>query len=142
MLISILATRTKDKVETIYILEQHEIPSQRLKLISEKTISNNEFRKKHGQLLYLENLKKSDFSKRGGGENPEPCPICQKCLGMQWSVLQCGHCFCIECMRILIEGNSKFQNKFLSYLYEELFLACLGGLSVFFYIKPKFLWQE
>ena len=66
----------------------------------------SEFRKKNGQLLYLENLQKSDFGKKGGGENPEPCPICQKSLGMQWSVLQCGHCFCVDCIRILIEEYS------------------------------------
>lgn len=101
-----LSTRVKEKVETIYILEKHELPSQRLKLISDKTISINEFRKKNGQLLYLDNLKNSDFGKKGGGENPEPCPICQKNLGMQWSVLQCGHCFCVDCIRILIEEYS------------------------------------
>ena len=82
-----LSTRVKDKVETIYILEKHEIPSQKLKLVSEKTVAISEFRKKHGQLLYLENLRTSDFGKKGGGENPEPCPICQKNLGTQWSVL-------------------------------------------------------
>merc|ERR1719273_2223416 len=101
-----LSTRVQDKVETIYILEKHELPSQRLKLVSEKTVSMNEFRKKNGQLLYLENLKSSDFGKKGGGENPEPCPICQKSLGMQWSVLGCGHCFCVDCIRILIEEYS------------------------------------
>ena len=106
-----LATRVQDKVETIYILEKHEIPSQRLKLVSEKTVSMNEFRKKNGQLLYLENLKDSDFSKKGGGENPEPCPICQKSLGMQWSVLGCGHCFCVDCIRILIEEYSTGGNS-------------------------------
>ena len=92
-----LSTRTKaeTRLETIYILEKHEIPAQRLKLVSEKTVANTEFKKKFGQLLYLNNLKNSDYSKKGGGENPEPCPICQKALGMQWSVLQCGHCFCI-----------------------------------------------
>jgi E3 ubiquitin-protein ligase SHPRH len=105
-----LATRIKDKVETIYILEKHEIPTQRLKLISDKTVSFNEFRKKNGQFLYLENLKISDYSKRGGGENPEPCPICQKSLGTQWSVLQCGHCFCVDCIRILIEEYSTGGN--------------------------------
>ena len=35
-----LATRAKDKFETIYILEKHEIPTQRLKLVSEKTVAN------------------------------------------------------------------------------------------------------
>ncbi len=100
-----LATRVKDKVETIYILEKHELPSQRLQNVSDKTIASNEFRKKWGQLLYLENLQKSDVTKNNK-ENPEPCPICQKNLGTQWSVLQCGHCFCIECIRTLIEEYS------------------------------------
>ena len=83
-----LATREKDKFETIYILEQHELPAQRLKLTSEKTVANGEFRKKFGQLLYLENLRKSNFTKDGDGLNPEPCPICRQSLGRQWSVLQ------------------------------------------------------
>ncbi|XP_013421638.1 E3 ubiquitin-protein ligase SHPRH [Lingula anatina] len=41
-----------------------------------------------------------------GGLNPEPCPICQKELGREWSVLHCGHCYCLDCMRILIDGYS------------------------------------
>lgn len=56
--------------------------------MSDKTIAINEFRRKFGQLLYLENLRNSEVGKIGGGENPEPCPICQKSLGTQWSVLQ------------------------------------------------------
>ncbi len=66
-----LSTRVKEKVETIYILEKHELPSQRLKLISDKTIASGEFKKKYGQLLYLDNLKNSDFAKKNGGKNPE-----------------------------------------------------------------------
>ena len=45
------------------------------------------FRKKFGQLQYLENLRKSDYSKRGG-QNPELCPICRNALGSAWSVMQ------------------------------------------------------
>ena len=58
-----LATRTKaeTRLETIYILEKHEIPAQRLKLVSEQTVANSEFKKKYGQLLYLNNLKISDY---------------------------------------------------------------------------------
>ena len=97
-----LATKVDDKFETIYILEPHEISGQRLKLVSEKTIAEHDFRKKHGQLLYLENLKKSKAG-RGENENPDPCPVCNNALGSEWSVLQCGHCFCIECIRMLIQ---------------------------------------
>ena len=38
------------------------------------------YRKKFGQLQYLENLRKSDYSKKGG-QNPELCPICRNALG-------------------------------------------------------------
>ncbi len=79
-----------DKFETIYILEAHELPGQKLKLMSERTVASSEFQKKFGMLAYLENLKKSDFGTKagGGGENPEACPVCQQSLGTQWSVLQ------------------------------------------------------
>ncbi|TRY78378.1 hypothetical protein TCAL_01692 [Tigriopus californicus] len=85
--------------------------SQKLKLISDCTVAKCEFRKMFGQLVYLENLKNSDYGKKGGA-NPEPCPVCQQELGMQWSVLQCGHCYCVECIRVLIEkySNSNIQS--------------------------------
>nr|XP_006814870.1 PREDICTED: E3 ubiquitin-protein ligase SHPRH-like [Saccoglossus kowalevskii] len=31
------------------------------------------------------------------------CPICDRRLGDQWCVLCCGHCFCNDCMSILIK---------------------------------------
>jgi E3 ubiquitin-protein ligase SHPRH len=105
-----LATREKNKLETIYILEKHELPNQKMKLMSDKTIAQNDFKKKYGQLLYLENLRKSDYGKRGG-QNPEPCPICQNSLGQSWSVLQCGHCYCVECMHILIKEYSSVGTR-------------------------------
>ena len=46
------------QVETIYILERHELESQRLRLIGDKVSSQDDMRKKLGQLLYLENLRK------------------------------------------------------------------------------------
>eukprot|EP00095_Tigriopus_kingsejongensis_P004239 maker-scaffold711_size108467-snap-gene-0.24 protein:Tk04239 transcript:maker-scaffold711_size108467-snap-gene-0.24-mRNA-1 annotation:"e3 ubiquitin-protein ligase shprh" len=98
-----LATRQKDRFESIYILEKHELPAQKLNLISDCTVAKSQFRKVHGQLLYLENLKNSDYGKKGGA-NPELCPICRSELGMKWSVLQCGHCFCIDCVKVLAEG--------------------------------------
>ncbi|XP_077206753.1 E3 ubiquitin-protein ligase SHPRH isoform X2 [Paroedura picta] len=44
--------------------------------------------------------------KTTGGVNPEPCPICARQLGQQWAVLTCGHCFCNECIAIIIEQYS------------------------------------
>ena len=48
-----LATREKDKVETIYILERHDLPNQKLKLVSDRTIVQSQFEKNFGQLQYL-----------------------------------------------------------------------------------------
>ena len=104
-----LATRQKEKVETIYILERHEVESQRLRLVADKFSSQAELKKKLGQLLYLENLKNTDYGRRGG-HNPETCPICVKELGSQWSVLQCGHCYCVDCIRVLIDEYSRAKS--------------------------------
>jgi len=106
-----LKTREKDKLETIYILEPCEVPAQKLKLSSERVVAAGEFRKKHGQLLYLENLKKSDYGKGGGGENPELCPICQQALGVKWAVVQCGHCYCVECIEVLMKQYSSVGTR-------------------------------
>ena len=100
-----LATRQKEKMETIYILEQHELEPQRLKLVADKATSKSDLQKKLGQLHYLNNLKGTEYGKKGG-LNPEPCPICQKELGYSWSVLQCGHCYCVECIRLLLDQYS------------------------------------
>ncbi|XP_062583569.1 E3 ubiquitin-protein ligase SHPRH-like [Saccostrea cucullata] len=87
------------------ILEPAELDQHKLKLLSEKTISENELRKKLGQLLYLQNLAKAQSSNESG-ENPDLCPICQKELGKEWCVLHCGHCYCLDCIRVLCEQYS------------------------------------
>ena len=104
-----LATRKKEKVETIYILEKHELEPQKLRLVADKFSSQAELKKKLGQLLYLENLQNTDYGKKGG-HNPETCPICVKELGSQWSVLQCGHCYCVDCIRVLIDEYSRAKS--------------------------------
>nr|XP_045617516.1 E3 ubiquitin-protein ligase SHPRH-like [Procambarus clarkii]XP_045617517.1 E3 ubiquitin-protein ligase SHPRH-like [Procambarus clarkii] len=83
-----------------YVLELGEVPQQELKLKSQQIVATNDLKIKLGQLLYLQNLAKTDFGK-DGGKNPEPCPICQGELGEKWAVLLCGHCYCMECMRTL-----------------------------------------
>ncbi|GFS23980.1 E3 ubiquitin-protein ligase SHPRH [Elysia marginata] len=67
----------------------------------DEIVGRNDLRKKLGQLLYLTNLAKR--AEQGDNCNPDSCPICQSGLGMEWSVLMCGHCFCLCCMRTLID---------------------------------------
>ena len=97
-----LANLNKDKFETIHIISHLDIAPFYSKFRVEIVVAVNEFKKKHGQLLYLQQLKSSEYGTNGGGENPEPCPICTKALGTEWAVLQCGHCFCLECIRVLV----------------------------------------
>ena len=47
-----LATREKDRVETIYILERHELPNQKLKLVSDRTIAQSQFRQVHKLMIF------------------------------------------------------------------------------------------
>ncbi|XP_067124798.1 E3 ubiquitin-protein ligase SHPRH [Centruroides vittatus] len=88
-----------------YILEKEEVEFTRLKLMSELAVSKSDLRKKLGQLFYLQNLAKADFGCKGGS-NPDTCPVCRHVLGIQWNVLQCGHCFCVSCIHLMISNYS------------------------------------
>ncbi|KAI0211430.1 E3 ubiquitin-protein ligase SHPRH [Lamellibrachia satsuma] len=87
------------------ILEEHNLETERIKFVSDQIVAQCLLKKKLGQLLYLKNLAQTQDTMTGG-MNPEPCPICQKELGSRWSVLQCGHCFCLECIHILVQEYS------------------------------------
>ncbi|XP_053147143.1 E3 ubiquitin-protein ligase SHPRH isoform X2 [Hemicordylus capensis] len=89
----------------LHIIEPHEVEQNKVKLLNDKAVAKSQLQKKLGQLLYLTNLEKSQ-DKTTGGVNPEPCPICARQLGQQWAVLTCGHCFCNECIAIIIEQYS------------------------------------
>ncbi|TRZ16647.1 hypothetical protein HGM15179_010473 [Zosterops borbonicus] len=95
----------KPNPPVLYIIEPHEVEQNRVKLLNDKAVAKSQLQKKLGQLLYLTNLEKSQ-DKTTGGVNPEPCPICARQLGMQWAVLTCGHCFCNECIAIIIQQYS------------------------------------
>ena len=68
--------------------------------------SLKDLKKKYGQMVYLENLAKSN-SLTVNKENEEPCPICHSNLGYKWHVLQCGHSYCEECTVDLQNRNLK-----------------------------------
>ncbi|XP_028912253.1 E3 ubiquitin-protein ligase SHPRH [Ornithorhynchus anatinus] len=95
----------KPNPPVLHIIEPHEVEQNRVKLLNDKAVAKSQLQKKLGQLLYLTNLEKSQ-NKTTGGVNPEPCPICARNLGKQWAVLTCGHCFCNECIAIIIEQYS------------------------------------
>ncbi|KAM9317030.1 E3 ubiquitin-protein ligase SHPRH [Gastrophryne carolinensis] len=100
-----LQDEPKPNPPVLHILEPHEVDQNRVKLMNDKAVAKSQLQKKLGQLLYLSNLEKSQ-DKTNGGENPEPCPICSKSLGKQWAVLTCGHCFCNECVAIIVDQYS------------------------------------
>ncbi|XP_071956695.1 E3 ubiquitin-protein ligase SHPRH-like [Antedon mediterranea] len=94
-----------------YVIGAGQIEQQWYKLLNDHVFATNELRKKLSQQLYLANLATSGFSKQENGENPEQCPICVAPLGCQWTVLQCGHCFCNECMDIFIQRHSSIGSR-------------------------------
>ncbi|XP_047466793.1 E3 ubiquitin-protein ligase SHPRH [Mugil cephalus] len=93
------------KPKLLHIIEPHEVEQNRVKLLNDQAVAKSQLQKKLGQFLYLTNLEKSQ-DKATGGLNPEPCPICARPLGQEWAVLTCGHCFCNECIAIIVEQYS------------------------------------
>ncbi|KAL7873133.1 hypothetical protein AOLI_G00122040 [Acnodon oligacanthus] len=98
------------KPKVLHIIEPHEVEQNRVKLLNDRAVAKSQLQKKLGQLLYLNNLEKSQ-DKSTGGLNPEPCPICARSLGQEWAVLTCGHCFCNECISIIVEQYSVGNRK-------------------------------
>lgn len=52
-----------------------------------------------GTHSYLETLRCQQYA----GQSPDPCPICKNPLQEHWSILPCGHCYCLECIQLLLE---------------------------------------
>ncbi|XP_072265386.1 E3 ubiquitin-protein ligase SHPRH isoform X2 [Pyxicephalus adspersus] len=105
-----LPDEPKPNPPVLHIFEPHEVEQNRVRLLNDKAVAQSQLQKKLGQLLYLSNLEKSQ-DKTTGGVNPEPCPICARSLGKQWAVLTCGHCFCNECVAIMVEQYSVGARK-------------------------------
>lgn len=93
------------KPKLLHIIEPHEVEQNRMKLLNDQAVAKSQLQKKLGQFLYLTNLEKSQ-DKATESLNPEPCPICARPLGQEWAVLTCGHCFCNECIAIIVEQYS------------------------------------
>lgn len=89
----------------IYLLEPHDVDIQFAKLQGDLVSASNELKRHMGQVLYLKNLEMAGFGKECK-QNPDPCPICLGKLGDKWSVLSCGHSFCMQCVDQLIQQSN------------------------------------
>jgi hypothetical protein len=57
-----------------------QVETHSFRLATERSTAQGDFRRRMGQLQYLENLQRDDLGHKGG-LNPEICPICRKALG-------------------------------------------------------------
>ncbi|XP_018318562.1 E3 ubiquitin-protein ligase SHPRH [Agrilus planipennis] len=97
-----LSMTTDNKLETIHMLDPHELDYQRAVLEGEANQELQELEKSLGTRSYLETLRRDQESSAG----PDPCPICKTTLEEHKSVLPCGHCYCLDCIQILLEQTS------------------------------------
>ena len=101
-----VASNNQKQAMPIYLLEKHEVDLQFAKLNGDLVASGHALKRHMGHVVYLKNLESAGFGKTGNA-NPDPCPVCQCQLGDKWSVLVCGHSFCMECIQLLV---AKGQN--------------------------------
>ncbi|GFR16355.1 e3 ubiquitin-protein ligase SHPRH [Trichonephila clavata] len=93
-----------------YIIVPHMLQYTMLQFQSDIISHQSELKKKLGQLFYLQNLKKLENIDRPFEES---CPVCCEKLEDSWSVLQCGHNFCLSCIHMLLnpsESQSSIVN--------------------------------
>lgn len=87
-------TGTKKKKTDIFILMPHDVPLTLLRLQDECSEAEAALKRTTGTLFYLMNLQKS-------GSTEQECPVCKEALTDKWSVLNCGHCCCFDCIPAL-----------------------------------------
>lgn len=72
---------------------------------NEVKINSAQLEKLIGTQNYLKTLHKQQYE----GQTPDPCPICRNPLKSHWSILLCGHSYCVECVHVLLEKVGVFQ---------------------------------
>lgn len=97
-----LLDNNKTPAVPIYLLERHDVDIQYAKLNCDLVAAGNALKRHTGHVVYLKNLEMAGFGQRGN-QNPDPCPVCQTQLGQKWSVLVCGHSFCMDCIQLLVD---------------------------------------
>ncbi|KAJ8921378.1 hypothetical protein NQ315_002994 [Exocentrus adspersus] len=91
----------EDKNENVNLISVYELQYQNSLLNSELKVNRKKLEKSLGTQSYLETLRKQQYE----GQSPDPCPICKNSLENHWSILLCGHSYCLECIQLLLEKN-------------------------------------
>lgn len=86
------------RIQNINVLEPHELDFKMNQMESDLQSGKDTLSIHLGQLLYLKTLKKNDY-RQTGNINTEDCPVCHNQLGMEYTVLRCGHSYCSECVK-------------------------------------------
>ncbi|XP_057665468.1 E3 ubiquitin-protein ligase SHPRH isoform X2 [Diorhabda carinulata] len=97
-----LTYELENKNETINLLSVHELDYQMSLLENEVRQNTAKLEKLLGTQSYLETLRKQQYE----GQSPDPCPICKNTLEQHWSILLCGHSYCLECIQVLLEQTA------------------------------------
>nr|CAI5818280.1 unnamed protein product [Callosobruchus analis] len=98
-----LTYKTENKNENMHLLNLHELDYQNSYLRRELEVNKALLERQLGTQNYLETLRKQQYE----GHSPDPCPICKNALENHWSILMCGHSYCLECIQILLENTQK-----------------------------------
>ncbi|KAF5302451.1 hypothetical protein FQR65_LT08541 [Abscondita terminalis] len=91
----------ENKLQDINFIEEHEMEYQISILKNEENENMVALERNLGIYKYLETLRLQQYE----GQSPDPCPICQNVLQEHWSILPCGHCYCLECMEVILDKS-------------------------------------
>lgn len=87
----------KKKSDSIYVIHAHEVPIENANLKMTSIMSEAKLKRNCGILLYLKNLQNNVSNA------VDVCPVCQDHIQEKWSVLQCGHWLCFECIPTMLK---------------------------------------
>ncbi|XP_060526176.1 E3 ubiquitin-protein ligase SHPRH isoform X2 [Cylas formicarius] len=85
--------------ENINLIYESQLPMQEESLRSDEMYNSEQLNQLLGTRNYLETLKKQQYE----GQSPDPCPVCKGALEKNWTILTCGHCYCLDCFKRLLE---------------------------------------
>ncbi|KAF5299240.1 hypothetical protein FQA39_LY02413 [Lamprigera yunnana] len=94
-----LSSVLDNKLRFINFVEEHELEYQVSLLKNEERENMVILERNLGIYNYLNTLRLQQYA----GKSPDPCPVCKNALQDQWAILPCGHCYCLECMHILLD---------------------------------------